>query len=203
MQSAVRLLREEGASAVSTTRLTTDVGIVQSGFYSHFTSLEECLAEATSRVVDEIREPVRAWMDELRRDVPAAEELVIERLTDHFVRVLDMLAPRWHFLQLLERHRGSPGTLGVAMSAVHEELVGDVRSYLRALFAQENIPSKGLKPRIEVLAFLIVEMVTTATEAVDANRRLDRRIVAETLAVGVNRMVASAMETARVGPAPG
>jgi AcrR family transcriptional regulator len=203
LEAAVRLLQEGGVAALSTTRLTSEVGIVQSGFYSHFSSLEQCLAEATSRVVEEIRVPVRAWMKELRRSPPVAQELVLERLTAHFGRVLDMLVPRWQFVRLVERHRGSPGTLGEAMSTLHAELVGDVRAYLRALCRQVGIPLKGHGPRLDLLALLIVELVTAASEAVAGNPRLDRRLVAETLAVTVDGLVVRAVESMQGGAGAG
>ncbi|MCS7057649.1 MAG: TetR/AcrR family transcriptional regulator, partial [Meiothermus sp.] len=43
IQATVEILSREGLGAVSTARVARDAGIVQSGFYAHFASLEECV----------------------------------------------------------------------------------------------------------------------------------------------------------------
>ncbi len=193
LSAAVDLLREEGEAALSTTRLTQEVGIVQSGFYSHFPSVDACLAEAAALVVEEIRLPVRQWMEELRRQEPT--EPALERTTAHFVRVLGILEPRWPFLDLLERYRRAPGPLGEALAGMHAELVSDVRDYLTAIWAQEGLAADAARP--DLLAPLIVAMVVAAADVVSHDPDQSREAAAEALAAAINPMVVAAMEAER------
>ncbi|HZG89789.1 MAG TPA: TetR family transcriptional regulator [Pseudonocardia sp.] len=198
LTTAVRLLREEGEAAVSTTRLTQEVGIVQSGFYSHFPSVEACLAEAAAVVVAEVRNPVRQWMDELHHQESDEPALVLERTVAHFVQVLGIIEPRRAFLDLMERYRRAPGSLGEALAALHAELVGDVRDYLVRLWRQEDLPTASPQAeRIRLVADLIVAMAVSAAAALGDDRGLRREDAARALAVGVNAVVGDAMESAR------
>lgn len=202
LTSAVRLLREEGEAAVSTTRLTQEVGIVQSGFYSHFPSVDACLAEAAALVVAEIRDPVRQWMEELRHQESDAPALVLERTAAHFVRVLGVLVPRRPFLDLMERYRRAPGPVGAALAAVHAELVGDVRAYLERLWERDGLPTGPPQAeRIDLVADLVVALVVAAADALGRDPARRREDAARALAVAVNPLVADAMDAAR--PATG
>jgi AcrR family transcriptional regulator len=55
--AAIRLLSEHGPAAVTTTRLAAEVGIVQSGVYAHFASVDDIVAAACARVIEEARAP--------------------------------------------------------------------------------------------------------------------------------------------------
>jgi len=200
LSSAVRLLREEGEAAVSTTRLTHEVGIVQSGFYSHFPSVDACLAEAAAVVVAEIRDPLRQWMDQLRHQESDAPALVLERTAAHFVRVLGVLEPRLPFLDLMERYRRAPGPVGAALAAVHAELVGDVRAYLVRLWQRDGLPTGPPQAeRIDLVAGLIVTLVVATAEALGADAARRREDAAHALAMAVTPLVGDAMEAARAG----
>ena len=200
LSSAVRLLREEGEAAVSTTRLTHEVGIVQSGFYSHFPSVDACLAEAAAVVVAEIRDPLRQWMDQLRHQESDAPALVLERTAAHFVRVLGVLEPRLPFLDLMERYRRAPGPVGAALAAVHAELVGDVRAYLVRLWQRDGLPTGPPQAeRIDLVAGLIVMLVVATAEALGADAARRREDAAHALAMAVTPLVGDAMEAARAG----
>jgi AcrR family transcriptional regulator len=198
LASAVRLLREEGEAAVSTTRLTQEVGIVQSGFYSHFPSVDACLAEAAALVVAEIREPVRQWMDELRHQESDAPALVLERTAAHFGRVLGILEPRRPFLDLMERYRRAPGPVGAALAAVHAEIVGDVRAYLVRLWERDGLPvGPPQAERIDLVAALVVTLVVAAADVLGRDPGRRREDAARALAVAVNPLVGDAMDAAR------
>jgi AcrR family transcriptional regulator len=198
LATAVRLLREEGETAVSTTRLTQEVGIVQSGFYSHFPSVDACLAEAAALVVAEIRDPVRQWMEELRHGESDAPSLVLERTAAHFGRVLGILEPRRPFLDLMERYRRAPGPVGAALAAVHAEIVGDVRAYLVRLWERDALPTGPVEvARIDFVAGLVVTLVIAAAEALGRDPALRPEDAARALAVAVNPLVADAMDATR------
>ncbi|WP_027883489.1 TetR/AcrR family transcriptional regulator [Meiothermus rufus] len=67
LQAAIELISREGLEAVSTTRLAQAAGVVQSGFYAHFTSLEECLVSAAEVVGGCIRALLGRSLGELRQ----------------------------------------------------------------------------------------------------------------------------------------
>lgn len=198
LAAAVRLLQEEGESALSTTRLTREVGIVQSGFYNHFPSVDACLAEAAARVVEEVRGPVRAWMAELRESAALPPAQSAELLRAHFRRVLAELVPRWPVLALLERYRRAPGALGGALARAHDGIVSDVEEYLRALAARDGTPAAGRGAPLPLLALLLTDLVLRAAEAVATDPRLDAETAAEVLARTADPMVGGTLEALRV-----
>lgn len=196
VEAAVSLLAREGPAAVSTTRLAAEVGIVQSGFYAHFGSVDECLAEACRRVVDEARAPITEWMGELA----ATDSGDLERLTAHFARVLDLLVPRWQAVELVLRHQRDPGPLGQQLAEVGRTLDRDVHAYLRSIadVLPDPLP-RAAERRLALLAHLAVGLVMSALEAIADEPGLDRAAVARSLAVASHHMVGSALEELAAG----
>lgn len=197
LAAAVRLLQDEGESALSTTRLTREVGIVQSGFYNHFPSVDACLVAAAARVVEDIRGPVRAWMAELRETDVLPTAQTTDLLTTHFGRVLAELVPRWPVFALLERYRRAPGPLGAVLARARDDAVSDVEEYLLALAAQGGTPTARHRPTVRLLAVLLTELVLAAAEGVAADPGLDLTTAAEVLARAADPMVAGTLAGVR------
>lgn len=192
MRAAIAVLSAEGPAAVTTTRLTADVGIVQSGFYAHFTSVDDCLAEACSRIVDEARAPLQSWMRELAATDPG-DLAVLER---HFERVLDLLLPRWSAIELVLRHHRDRTLLGERLAALSTALDADVRDYLAAISPLP--PSRRLPDpvarRLDLLAHLLVGVVMNVLETLAGDPGQDRRAAARAAAVVSHHVVLDAFE---------
>lgn len=200
--AAVRLLQDEGESALSTTRLTKEVGIVQSGFYNHFPSVDACLVAAAARVVEDIRGPVRAWMAELRDTEVLVPVPIAEPLVTHFCRVLAELVPRWGVFALLERYRRAPGALGAVLARAHADVVSDVEEYLHALAALGDTSTADHRPRVHLLAVLLTDLVLRAAEQVATDPGLDLATAARVLADTADPMVTRTLAGLRDGPPP-
>ena len=169
LRVAVRLLESEGESAISTTRLTREAGIVQSGFYNHFPSLDACLAEAATLVTGQVRGPVRESMHRLRREEAEQAEstgaVTGEAARAHFRRVLDLLAPRWPVLAALQTGGRRDGPVGAAIGRLRQDVVSDVADYLRLFAADQGVDMADDDPRIEILAVLLTDLtLSTAAE---------------------------------------
>jgi len=183
-------LSVDGPEAVTTTRVTAEVGIVQSGLYAHFATVDECLAEACARLVDEARRPLQLWMRELDDTAPDDLE-VLER---HFLRVLDLLVPRWPAIALVLRHHRDPTPLGRRLAGLSTALDADVRAYLVAI-APVGLPRRlpvAVRRRLDLLAHLLVGAVMNVLETLADEPRQDRRAAARTLAVVSHHVVRDA-----------
>lgn len=99
VETAARLFRENGIDRVSVSDLMKEAGLTHGGFYKHFESRDELVAEA----VDEALRHSRTTLDRLRSEQPAS---LYEAFVDEY---------------LGRTHRDSPGN-GCAITA----LVGDV-----------------------------------------------------------------------------
>lgn len=193
LAAAVRVLQEEGETAVSTTRLTAEVGIVQSGFYSHFPSLDAVLAEAAAQVVADVRGPLRDWMRQLRRLDLAAPEGTVDNLRDHMQRVLVELRPRWPALAAVQRHRREQTAVGRTLAAAYDDVVDDVTDYLTSLAVAGGVSVTGscTQARLAMLAGLVTEMVLHVLESVARSPRPDLRAAADLLACSISPAVVS------------
>lgn len=193
VRAAIDVLGEEGLSAISTTRLAHEVGIVQSGFYRHFPSVDACLAEAVGRVVKQFREPLRASMALLRSEELTLDGPSVEPSRAHYERVLDLVLPSWPALSIVLQLRRTPGPLGAALAAARGEVVEDVVVYLGDLFRSLDIPDEH-GPLLRLLAEMIVEAALTAVETLVRFPELDRGTVAEVLADTTQPLVQRTIE---------
>ena len=192
MKAAIAVLSAEGPTAVTTTRLTAEVGIVQSGFYAHFGTVDDCLAEACARLVDEARGPLQLWMREL--DDTAPDDLAV--LERHFLRVLDLLVPRWPAIELVLRHHRDPTPLGRRLAGLSTALDADVRAYLVAI-APVALPRRlpaAVRRRLDLLAHLLVGAVMNVLETLADDPRQDRSAAARAMAVVSHHVVLDAFE---------
>ncbi len=135
VDAAIRLLRGGGVQAVTTPRLAAEVGIVQSGFYRHFKSTDECLRAAASRIGGRVRRVVLE--DRMLSAIADADDPV--RLAAHFARMLELMHAEWGFLELLLRFRQAPGPVGEALGWIHGDLVADLERHFERVAARHGV----------------------------------------------------------------
>jgi TetR/AcrR family transcriptional regulator, transcriptional repressor for nem operon len=64
VSAASRLFRQHGVDAVSVCQIMSEVGLTHGGFYSHFASKDELIAEACAYAFRETAEVRKSWTDE-------------------------------------------------------------------------------------------------------------------------------------------
>ena len=167
LDAALELSEQQTFAALSLRQVARQVGIVPTGFYRHFASLDQ-LGLA---LVEESFASLRAMLRDVRRDAPAFDR-IIDRSLD--VLVQHVHAQRAHFGFIArERAAGPP--------AVREEIRHQIELFERELAADlDRLP--GTEPwsaeDLQVLANLIVtSMVATAEQIVHASPDAEERIV--------------------------
>ena len=188
LRTAVRILEDEGDTAISTVRLTRETGIVQSGFYNHFPSLDACLTEAATLVAQQIRGPVRASLHRLRREEIDLGETSGEPARDHFRRVLDLLIPRFGVIATLrDGHDDTP--VSRVMRRLYNETIDDVAVYVRTYAAHQDIALADHDPRVDLLAVLLTDLTLGAAQERARNPAVDAGLLATMLSDCARAMV--------------
>ena len=170
--AAMDLLREGGAAAVTTTSVTQAIGLAQSGFYQHFSSVDECLQVAAERCGERIRQ----FVAEHLRVAQADKVDPITAHVRHFRAVLELCLHERSLAELLLRRRYDESPVGRAMGGLHDSLRDDLLGNLRDI-AQSFHPRAADDPRLLVLVECLLAMTLAAGEIV-----LDGRGEVETLA---------------------
>ncbi len=138
LDTAVELLINEGRSGITTGRLAREAGVVQSGFYNHFSSVDECVKVA----LDEVRHLVIATadliMDDLLRPGDRTPRDVERIVAGIFERAAANPSP---YKLLVQRHQGAD-----IAAAVEDALVA-LRSRLAATILDEGSRTKLLSER--------------------------------------------------------
>ena len=142
--------------AVTTGKLAREVGIVQSGFYAHFDSIEGCLQEIARTARDRLRAPIRDAIATLRDTDPADVEL----LTGFYVDLLERVAAQSRFMVLFLRRRRDETGVGRLLREFEAELERDLVDHLEAIGL-----GGGGEARTRLLARLLIAQSCTAAEA--------------------------------------
>ena len=184
------LLREEGWAALSTVRLAQEAGIVQSGFYRHFPSVEACVGAALEPISASVRADIaarrRAWFATRPDDPSAAVAHYTENLA--IVTANPVLAD----IALKRRFESSP--VGASMQAFADGLVEDMAHDLAAVRRARGEPVN--KKREELAARVILGAVYSGIELL-----LEGKASAQQIAEHLAR-VGDAVASAPPAPAP-
>ena len=167
IDAAVETLRQDGPGALTTTHLAAQVGVVQSGFYRHFESIEALRAEAFERLTSELA----ADVDRLRTELFAAGGEAEERraYTEALVDQLDRSGRARH---LLDRYQFSEDELGRIVRAARDRVTRDLGRYLESLLRDvepelaQRIDARA-RARILQHARLLVDEVLSVTRLLD------------------------------------
>jgi len=155
LDAALRLCEESSLGALSLRQVAKEVGIVPTGFYRHFESIE-ALGLA---LVDEAFESLRGMLRDVRRGDPDLPDIVdssVRVLVDHVHR------QRAHFLFIArERNAGPPAVRAKIRHGIElfeQELATDIAR----LPGTEQWSAEDLR----VLANLIVTLMVGSAEAI-------------------------------------
>ncbi len=189
IQATVEILSREGLGAVSTARVARDAGIVQSGFYAHFGSLEDCVVVAAEHIGNRIRETIREGLSLLREHGASDFDLVLAQ----YRRILTQLEAEWQFVELLLRYFREPTPLGRTLAAIQQSIRDELTHHLMALLKPLGIPDGG-RPEAAYLADLMVNMLLSSVQSLRWEPSLNKELVAYLLTVETLSMGARVFE---------
>ncbi|MCS7058552.1 MAG: TetR/AcrR family transcriptional regulator, partial [Meiothermus sp.] len=181
----VEILSREGLGAVSTARVARDAGIVQSGFYAHFASLEECVVVAAEHIGQRIRDSIREGLSLLREQGVGDFELVLSL----YRRLLTEVEAQWQFVELLLRYFREPTPLGRTLFSIQQSIRDELTQHLVAILKPLDIPDGG-RPEAAFLADLMVSMLLSSVQSLRWEPSLNKELVLYLLTVETLSMVA-------------
>ena len=170
IQAAIEIMGQEGLEAVSTTRLTRAAGVVQSGFYAHFASVEECLVVAAETIGDRIRVLLSNCLAELRQ-VGAIDP---EKITEIYKRVLLELEVNWKFVEMFIRYFREPTPLGQTLARIQRNLRQDLTDHLVLVLNRSK--DRVSHSEVALMADLLVSMTLAAAQTLrwESDLKLER-----------------------------
>jgi TetR/AcrR family transcriptional regulator, transcriptional repressor for nem operon len=167
VETAARLFRERGISAVSVADVMADVGLTHGGFYKHFASKEALVAEAVGQAYAE----QFAHLDHLGRPGDPAAHLA---LFDEY---------------LSAAHRDSPGdgcpAAGFGGDMAHEEPGAAAReAFAKGVEGYGQWLGHDGKPDLAALSTIVGAMILSRATA---GTEISERILAEAKAAVIGR----------------
>jgi AcrR family transcriptional regulator len=176
MDASLDLLFEEGPSALSTVRIAQRAGIVQSGFYKHFPSVDACVLGKAQQLRTGLAAPVLEGLRAFHEADPTDRA--------HLARVLEQLfdAALEHrkLFVLMMRHRHELSVLGEEFRLGLNAARDSYAESLWALALRLGMPAKQ-REAIDLLAEVLFEAVVTGAYEVVEGRRRSKRGVAQML----------------------
>ena len=184
--AAIELLSEEGLGGVSTGKLAKKAGVVQSGFYAHFGSVEECVLYAAERVGRRLRDLVVQKMSEEDTVDPDALAIFVEEMLARFEN-------EWMFVELMLRYRRDPSPLGKVMSRFHDRVREDVVNNLIEVSTPESVRENERYLLVSAAHLIVMQFVATL-EIIVEGRSPDRTALARQLAAQIQLSATHAHE---------
>lgn len=138
LDAAVQLLIDEGRSGITTGRLTRAAGVVQSGFYNHFSSVDECVTVALDEVRHLVITTADLIMDDLLRPGERTPRDIEQIVVGIFKRAAANPSP---YKLLVQRHQEAD------VATVVEDAFAELRSRLAATILDESSRTKLLSER--------------------------------------------------------
>lgn len=178
IQATVKILSREGLGAVSTARVARDAGIVQSGFYAHFSSLEDCVVVAAEHIGQRIQGTVVEGLSLLREQGAQDFDLVLAQ----YNRILEQLEAEWQFVELLLRYFREPSPLGRTLAAIQRSIRDELTHHLMVLLKPLGIPDGG-RPEAAFLADPTVNVLLSSVQSLRWEPSLNKELVAHLLTV--------------------
>jgi AcrR family transcriptional regulator len=199
IQVAIELVRLEGLSALTTSRITRAAGIAQPGFYAHFKNVDDIVRSTVVQVIEEMRAKIAAVrkrsFERLREMSDIADSAAMRAV---FVDSLDVFLSDPSFAEIFLRYRRDPSLLGgfmrQAAQRVREDLAADVWRNARAV---------GFKPNhyqlVSFWAEQILALYFSAAEAILDGRYEDKQMVIDSLANNSFAIMRATLRAAGLG----
>ena len=177
LAAAISLLRREGLSAVSVSRIAKEVGVHPSLFYAHFKNIDAFLAAAAQRVIETLAPVDR----ELRRELMKRAVTDRRQLARYFEHAFERWLAQRPFVELLLAHRLDRSSMGEALRPSLSAMREDLTAELWDLAAEVGVDGKYIA-EVRALADLHLTHWLWALESLIDGRIHDRSVLAAMLA---------------------
>ncbi len=188
VQATIELLRQDGAAALNTVNITKRAGIAQSGFYQHFTNIDECKRAAAERVAENIRRSVI----KRRREINKINSEDAALLAAHLGKILDIFNTERKFAEIFLHNRHDRSPLGAVMRELYGQIHTDLAEDLQTVFFRRQKLSVAQRERLFLQAEIIFAATLTTGEALIENRISQPELAAELLAVNIISWIGAA-----------
>jgi AcrR family transcriptional regulator len=105
------------------------VGIVQSGFYAHFKTIEACLHALVHEIDLNVRQPIAEQMAKLRL-TDAGDPALLE---EFYTQLFKLVEQNWPLMEVFLHYRGDHSIVGKMLHDFESSLVEDLTQHLSAL----------------------------------------------------------------------
>jgi AcrR family transcriptional regulator len=154
IDALVQVLRIQGVSALTSTRIAEVAGVAQSTFYFHFKGIDEAMTAAGEQISTRMRAAIRERR--LRIDLADPEAAI---RTSYRASIEALLAHRAFTALFLAQRRDPASPLGAAFRGIVAEAHADLLADMRTIGLTERT-----MPHLEHHAGLIVAMTLAAIE---------------------------------------
>jgi AcrR family transcriptional regulator len=177
VDAAMTIIRRDGIGALTTVRVTAEAGLAQSGFYSHFNNMDECVREASKQIATRIRTSVA----EHRKELYAKPLGDPKAAVDFYRAILGLFAHEHQITKVMFQNQGDGSQLGKmmrkTMKSMRDDLFDDLWRVGQAIGLKECH-----RHRVEILAEMIMGSVVSTATAMLNGKLKDRELLAGELA---------------------
>lgn len=159
IDAAAELLRTEGVSAVTTTRITQAVGVTQPAFYVHFRNVDECLSIAAEQLATRMLTLLR----EARATVRAKPGEDVEGALNNTLQVL-LSEPKLVEI-FLQYRRDTSSAVGQLLAATYDRARAELAEDMELGAQLLGVP-EGVLPSARIQADLLAALALGAIELI-------------------------------------
>lgn len=158
LDAAVELLLTEGTPGITTVRLTEKAGVVQSAFYNHFSSVNECKVAA----LREVEQQILPLSGGISSELQAVGSTAIEDVHRILTAVFALAEERPALFRMLTHHHHEP-----EIGAMTDRLMAAVRDDISgAILAETSRLNHLSKEDADTGAALLASLVLAALDQV-------------------------------------
>lgn len=203
IQAAIELVRAEGLSALTTSRITKAAGIAQPGFYAHFENTDELVRTAVSQVMEEMRVKISGARRRSFDHFSSRNELGSFKATRAvFADNLEMFLSDPSFAELLLRYRRDPSLLGGFMRGAMQRVRDDMTEDMWKVAAATGTP-KERYPWVAFWAEQLLALFFVAAESLLDGRQTDKNLVLDSLSMSAVAIMRANQRLAGMDPDTG
>jgi len=184
IDSAIDIVRTQGAQALTTVAIAKGAGIHQPAFYSHFPNVDACLREAAAKIS---RSLTAMGLAQFRQRFDS-DMVTWAEMAKGLEPILHMVLEQRRFIEVLVRNRYDPGPLGEclrdALEVAHCEITEDLLEYLQPFGVQ-----LGDRAQVEMWVEFILSTMWTGCDGLLAGRFKDVDVLAAFLARAITRTI--------------
>jgi AcrR family transcriptional regulator len=181
IQVTIELVRQEGVSALTTSRITRAAGIAQPGFYAHFKNVDEIVRHAVSRVVEDIRKETRVARRRAFERYRQPNANLLDAFRAAYRETIEVFLSDPTYAELLLRYRRDPSVLGGSMMGVMQGIRDEFAADMWASAEQSGFEERH-RPLVALWSEQLLALYFAGAESLLDGRQADREVVYDSLA---------------------